>query len=459
MTPTHMMGAHSDIIVAPATQSGGAIAIVRVSGDGSIELADNIFRHSRGLSLCGAKGYTVHYGEIVDEEQQVVDDVLLTLFRAPHSYTSDDSVEISCHGSSYIVSRIIELILHRGARMATEGEFTTRAFLAGRLDLSQAEAVADMIASSNRAMHTLASTQMRGGYSLKLSTLRGELLHLSALMELELDFSEEDVEFANRDELRDVMKRLDVEILELCDSFKVGNAIKNGISVAIVGAPNAGKSTLLNRLLGEERAMVSEVAGTTRDTIEDVVVLGGLNFRFVDTAGLHETDDRLEKMGIERTHNAMARAQIVMQIIDISDATKFERIEVEEDQELIVVVNKVDLAVDSKAEALEKIDDAVYISAREGSGVDELIYKLCSTVDLRGLYRGDLVVSNSRHYSHLKNASNSLQRSLDSLNSHQSSDMIVEDLRHTLYHIGSITGEITNDEILGKIFSSFCIGK
>ncbi len=447
------MRQNSDIIVAPATLSGGAIAVVRVSGEGAIELVDKVFKPHRKVGLSESRGYTLHYGEIVDSED-VVDDVILSLFRAPHSYTSEDSVEISCHGSSYIVQRIIELIISHGARLAEAGEFTTRAFLAGRIDLSQAEAVADMIASTSRATHAMATIQMRGGYSAKLSYLREKLIHLSALLELELDFSEEDVEFADRSELRRLMENLMSEIEKLRESFRLGNAIKEGVSVAIVGAPNAGKSTLLNRILGEDRAMVSDVAGTTRDSIEETIVLEGVTFRFIDTAGLHTTEDKLEKMGIERTHAAISKAQITIQLIDIKDISSIEKINISPDQELIRVINKVDLGDNTPIQP-----DLLYISAKSGEGVDTLLKELTNKIDIESLYRGDIIVSNARHYSHLNDANHSLQSAITALNHSLPTDLLTQDLRHTLHHIGSITGEITTNEILGKIFSSFCIGK
>ncbi|MFI3290031.1 MAG: tRNA uridine-5-carboxymethylaminomethyl(34) synthesis GTPase MnmE [Rikenellaceae bacterium] len=442
-----------DIIVAPATLSGGAIAIIRVSGEGSITLVDNVFRPHRKGGLSNAKGYTLHYGEVLDNDS-VIDDVIISLFRAPHSYTSEDSVEISCHGSSYIVQRIIELIVSHGARLANAGEFTTRAFLAGKIDLSQAEAVADMIASTSRATHAMATTQMRGGYSDKLVSMRSELVHLSALLELELDFSEEDVEFADRSELRNLMEGLQSEIEHLRESFRIGNAIKEGVAVAIVGAPNAGKSTLLNRILGEDRAMVSDVAGTTRDSIEETIVLDGVTFRFIDTAGLHTTEDKLEKMGIERTHTAISKAQIIIQLIDIKGIDDVVDIKILPNQSLIRVINKVDL-IDNK---IDQSND-LYISAKDGDGVDELLKELSSKIDLEGLYQGDIIVSNARHYTHLNDANQSLTAAISALNNNLPTDLLTQDLRHTLHHIGSITGEITTNEILSKIFSSFCIGK
>ncbi len=444
---------HTDIIVAPATLSGGAIAVVRISGEGSITLVDKIFRPCRGKGIASAKGYTLHYGEIIDNEN-VIDDVMVAIFRAPYSYTSEDSIEISCHGSGYIVQRIIELILSYGGRLAQPGEFTTRAYLAGRIDLSQAEAVADMIASTSRATHTMASTQMRGGYSEKLAVMRSQLVNLSALLELELDFSDEDVEFADRTELKRLMENLRDEVERLRESFKVGNAIKEGVAVAIIGAPNAGKSTLLNTILGEDRAMVSSIAGTTRDSIEETIVLDGVRYRFIDTAGLHTTDDKLENMGIERTYSAISAANIIIQLIDIKNISNTETLSISKDQELIKVANKIDLATD-----FEPNEEYIYISAKEGKGLNELLKALTKKIDLESLYKGDIVVSNARHYSHLNDANQSLQNALTALNNNLPSDLLAEDLRHTLHHIGEITGEITNNEVLGKIFSSFCIGK
>ncbi len=498
------MEQRGDIIIAPATLTGGAIAVLRLSGGGSVELASTMFKPTKADAkpLSESRGYTLHYGDIVSPDGEVVDDVMLSLFRAPHSYTGEDGVEISCHGSSYIVQRIIELALSGGARLATPGEFTMRAYMAGRMDLSQAEAVGDIIASTNRATLQMARKQMRGGYSEMLESMRGELVKLSALLELELDFSEEDVEFADRSELRRLMVRLSDEIERLANSFKVGNAIKNGVSVAIVGAPNAGKSTLLNRILGEDRAMVSSVAGTTRDSIEEVITLGSIAYRFIDTAGLHATTDELEQMGIERTHAAISRARIVIQLVDILNVNIFEPISVAEDQELITVFNKVDLrvCVDTHVEAIAdtcvderggfhagscadtcvdergkihseltststlesyqaQYPDAIFISAKDGAGVDNLLTRLSQTIDLESLYQGDLIVSNARHYDHLCSAAAALTAALTALDTHLTPDLIVEDLRHTLHHIGSITGEITTHEILGHIFSSFCIGK
>ncbi len=434
--------------------SGGAISVIRVSGEGSIALVDSLFRSKKETTLSAAKGHTIHYGDIVDTKGDVVDDVLISVFRAPHSYTSEDGVEISCHGSHYIVQQIISLVLERGARMADAGEFTLRAYMAGRMDLSQAEAVADMIAATSEASHRMASTQMRGGYSSKLEDLRARLLNLVTLLELELDFSEEDVEFADRGKLRELMRDIGVEITRLENSFAVGNAIKRGVAVAIVGEPNAGKSTLLNRLLNEDRAMVSDIAGTTRDVIEESIVIKGITFRFIDTAGLRTTTDVLEQMGIERSYQAVERAQIVVQLVD---ATRLERpslVEVSDNQRLIVVYNKVDLL-----DARVPLPNGIHISARENLGMEELVASLYESLDMESLYAGDPIVSSSRHYDHLHSANTSLAAALRSLEDDTPTDLLCEDIRQVTHHIGAITGDINTDEVLGNIFSNFCIGK
>ena len=438
-----------DIIAAPATAAGGAIAVIRVSGDGAAECCDRIFRGAH--KLAEAAPYTVHYGTVVDGVR-VVDDVLATVFRAPHSYTGEDGVEISVHGSQYIVSEVLALLMRNGARMAAAGEFSARAFLAGKMDLSQAEAVADMIAADSRAAHALASTQMRGGYSAKLGALRGQLLHIASLLELELDFSEEDVEFADRGELRRTMNETAAEIERLAASFSLGNAIKEGVAVAIAGAPNAGKSTLLNRLLGENRAMVSEIAGTTRDTIEERVNIDGVMFRFIDTAGLRATDDRLEALGIERTRQAIGQAKIVIQLVEAG--ADFTPLEVSHSQRLIVVINKIDVCRPTVAP-----DGAVLISAQTGEGMDGLLSAVRSAIDTRELYAGSAVVSSSRHREALEAAGMALSRAAAALDADLPADLLSEDIREVLHHLGTITGEITTDEILGNIFSKFCIGK
>lgn len=442
-----------DTIVAPATPTGGAIAIVRISGSEAIAVAERIFRGRSPLSE--AAGRTVHYGSIHDGER-LVDEVLVTLFRAPHSYTGEDSVEISCHGSAYIVSEILRLALGAGARMASPGEFTLRAFLAGKLDLAQAEAVADLIASSSRAAHAMATNQMRGGYSEELEGLRDKLVHLTSLLELELDFSEEDVEFADRQALRRTMEQIGREIDRLRSSFSLGNAIKEGVAVAIVGAPNVGKSTLLNRLLNEERAMVSEIAGTTRDVIEERANIGGVLFRFLDTAGIRTTGDRLERMGIERTMESIRRAQVIIRLVDARRMDEaMPEFEVRPEQRVLTVVNKMDAA----PEGFRVPAGALGISARQGDGIEALCEALRSTVDTEGLYHGDAVVSNSRHYEALTAARESLGRALAGMDEGLPADLLSEEIRPVIRHLGEITGQITTDEILGNIFSKFCIGK
>ena len=453
-----------DTIVAPSTAPGGAIAVIRVSGAEALSLCDRIFRGR--TPLAEAAPYTVHYGTIVDapaaeaESPRIVDDVLAAVFRAPHSYTGEDSVEISCHGSSYIVAEILRLLTDAGGRMATPGEFTMRAYLAGKLDLSQAEAVGDLIAASSRAAHALATNQMRGGYSSALEALRDRLLHLTTLLELELDFSEEDVEFADRQALRDTMEQIDCEIGRLCSSFAWGNAIKEGIAVAIVGAPNVGKSTLLNRLLGEERALVSEIAGTTRDVIEECINIDGVLFRFLDTAGVRATDDRLERMGIERTMESIRRARIIIRMIDAgqpageSDEAAMPGLRA--DQTLLTVVNKLDLHPDAALPA-----GAIGLSAKRGEGIDRLRRALRETIPTDALYHGSTVVSNSRHHEALTAARKSLARALEGLDAALPTDLLSEEIREVIRHLGEITGRgvITPDDILKNIFSNFCIGK
>lgn len=449
------MIADHDTIIAPATAQGGAIAIVRVSGQEALEICDRIFHGSRPLAA--AAGNTVHYGRILDGER-VVDDVLATVFRAPHSYTGEDAVEISCHGSSYIVSEVLRLLIEAGGRMAQPGEFTIRAYLAGKLDLSQAEAVADLIASSTRAAHTMATNQMRGGYSDELEGLRDKLLNLTSLLELELDFSEEDVEFADRRALRETMELIGREIDRLRSSFALGNAIKEGVAVAIVGAPNVGKSTLLNRLLNEERAMVSEIAGTTRDVIEERANIGGVLFRFLDTAGIRTTGDRLEQMGIERTMESIRRAQVVIRLIDAQRLDEaMPQIEVRPEQRVLTVVNKMDAA----PEGFRLPEGAIGISAKRGEGIDELCGALRNAVDTEGLYHGDPVVSNSRHYEALTAARKSLDRALAGMDEGLPADLLSEEIRPVIGHLGEITGRgaIAPDEVLANIFSKFCIGK
>ena len=446
-----------DTIAAPATAAGGALAVIRISGEEALRICDRIFRGRKPLAA--AAGYTVHYGEIVDEGR-VLDDVLVTVFRAPRSYTGEDAAEISCHGSQYIVSEILRLLTASGARMAGPGEFTIRAYLAGKLDLSQAEAVADIIASSSRAAHALAANQMRGGYSDALEGLCAKLLELTALLELELDFSEEEVEFADRAQLREAMQRIGAHIDALRNSFTLGNAIKEGVAVAITGAPNVGKSTLLNRLLNEERVLVSDIAGTTRDVIEERINIDGVVFRFLDTAGIRAPDDRLEQMGIQRTMSSIERAQIVIYMTDAArlaaGAPVAPEFPLRADQKLLVLVNKTDTAPDSPLP-----EGTIGISARNGDGIDRLRRILRSFVDTEALYHGDAIVSNNRHYEALTAAGDALRRALDGLNNSLQTDLLSEEIRQVIHHVGSVTGRnsLASEEVLKHIFSKHCVGK
>lgn len=439
-------------IVAPSTATGGAVVVIRLSGRQAISIADRMFRGSKPLS--SAKGYTLHYGNIVDQQDSVIDDVVVALFRSPHSYTGDDTVEITIHGSEYITSEVLRTAIHHGAVMALPGEFTRRAFLAGKLDLSRAEAVADIIASDSRWSHTIASTQMRGGYSAKLAALRSELLRLCSLLELELDFSEEDVEFADRSQLRTILNNVGREIESLMSSFSLGNILKNGVNVAIVGEPNVGKSTLLNALVEDDRAMVSDIAGTTRDTIEATTVIDGIRYRFVDTAGLRDTDDRLEQMGIDRTRRAIEQAYIVLHVSS-ADSLSFENIKLRQDQHYIRVINKIDITTLSDS----LFDGAVMISAKNGIGIDTLRATLREVANTTSLDSSSVVVSNMRHYSALDKALSALGNALSAMDNAVPTDLLSEEIRQILHHLGEITGEITTTDILQNIFSKFCIGK
>ena len=439
-------------IVAPATAAGGAVMVVRISGNRAIEIADSLFRGKRALRDCD--GYTLHYGRIVDHNNRVIDDVVVALFRAPHSYTGDDTVEITLHGSEYITSEVLRLAIDRGATMAMPGEFTRRAFLAGKMDLSRAEAVADIIASDSMWSHSVASTQMRGGYSERLTTLRNELLHLCSLLELELDFSEEDVEFADRTTLRRTLDDIGSQIENLTSSFALGKALKEGVNVAIVGKPNVGKSTLLNALIEEDRAMVSDIAGTTRDTIEATTVINGVRYRFVDTAGIHTTADTLEQMGIDRTHRAIANASIVIHLTTADNPT-FDAIEHNDAQHHIHVVNK----IDTTPAPSTLTPDTLCISAKSGIGIEELRNRLAATLDTSKIGTGSVVVSNMRHYAALREAYTALTSARTAMDNSLPSDLLSEDIRRIVHHLGEITGEITSDDILHSIFSHFCIGK
>lgn len=448
-----------DTIIAPATPVGGALCIIRVSGERAIEVSDEVFRGRRALRDVATA--TVHYGDIVDGAD-VVDDVLVSVFRAPHSYTGENLVEISAHGSRYVVERILALFTRQGVRMAYAGEFTRRAFVAGKMDLSQAEAVADIIAAESRASHAVASTQMRGAYSEELGLLRDKLLHITSMLELELDFSEEDVEFADRAHLEDLLQQTYSRVEELANSFSLGNVLKEGVNVAIAGRPNVGKSTLLNRLVGEQRAMVSDIAGTTRDTIEATCNIGGVVFRFIDTAGLHSTDDVLERMGIERTSEALRRAHIILWLTDDDSTTMNDDMQgyvPSAEQIVYKVVTKIDLRENYDSVINKNADGVIYLSAKTGVGIDELRNVLQSRFDAQSAYRGDVVVSSQRHYEALRESAESLQAALSALRTGLPTDLLSEDIRQVLYHLGTITGEITSEDVLQNIFSRFCIGK
>ena len=464
-----------ETIVALASPSGaGAIAVIRLSGTGALTIAEQVFQSVSEKSLSKQKTHTIHLGHIVDEGK-VLDQVLLSIFKNPHSYTGEDVVEISCHGSTYIQQQIIQLLLRKGCRMAQAGEFTLRAFLNGKLDLSQAEAVADLISSDNEASHQIAMQQMRGGFSNEIAKLREELLNFASLIELELDFAEEDVEFADRTQFSELLTRIEFVLKRLIDSFAVGNVIKNGIPVAIVGEPNVGKSTLLNALLNEERAIVSEIAGTTRDTIEDELVIGGIGFRFIDTAGIRETKDVVESIGIKKTFEKIEQAQVVLFLIDslqlIIDNEQTLKVEIEKiknqfpQKPLIVVTNKID-----KLNSAQKIQFdnqlsiinyplLIQISSKKNIGIDELKNQLLSFVNTGALRNNETIVTNTRHYDSLLKALEEIQKVKFGLQSNLSSDLMAIDIKQALYYFGEITGEVTNDELLGNIFANFCIGK
>jgi tRNA modification GTPase len=460
---------HQDTIIALATPSGsGAIAVIRLSGPAAIALVSNNFKSVSGKDLKQQATHTIHLGHIVDG-MKTLDEVLVSLFKNPKSYTGEDVVEISCHGSTYIQQEIIQLFLRKGCRMASAGEFTLRAFLNGKLDLSQAEAVADLISSDNEAAHQIAMQQMRGGFSSEISRLREELMNFASLIELELDFAEEDVEFADRTQFKELIDRISFVLKRLIDSFAVGNVIKNGIPVAIVGEPNVGKSTLLNALLNEERAIVSEIAGTTRDTIEDEISIGGIGFRFIDTAGIRETKDVVESIGIKKTFEKIEQSQVTIYLFDASkQITDLEsvRIEIEKirnkypQKPLLVIANKIDVLDDIQlAEINTTIPDVLLLSAKTGFGVEQLTNALLNLINTGALRNNDTIVTNTRHYDALIKAFEEIQKVKQGLETGLSGDLMAIDIRQALYHFGEITGEITTDDLLGNIFANFCIGK
>lgn len=447
----------------------GAIAVIRLSGEGSCALTDRIFHSPSGKKLDEVAANTVHFGKVMADDE-VLDEVLVTVFRAPHSFTGEESVEISCHGSVYIQQRIIELLLANGARLARAGEFTRRAFRNGKFDLSQAEAVADLISSSSRASHRVAMNQMRGGFAKKLSDLRDKLLQFVSLIELELDFSEEDVEFANRQQLYLLTRKIEQEIDKLVNSFRLGNVIKSGIPVAIIGETNAGKSTLLNLLLNEERAIVSDIHGTTRDVIEDVMNIGGVTFRFIDTAGIRQTSDTIETMGIERTFQKIEQASIVLWMIDLT--TSKEKIESlaesivpkTVEKHLILLFNKADLVSEEQRTNIEDIlpeigNDRLFISVKQQYNTALLQELLVKAAAIPAISEEDVIVTNLRHYEALNKALETILRVKEGLEIGITHDFLSQDIRECMFHIGEITGQISTDEILGNIFSKFCIGK
>jgi len=459
-------------ITAISTAPGvGGIAVIRVSGKDAISNSNHIFRSKKkSFSLLEQAANTISFGSIVNAKKETIDEVLIAIFRAPHSFTGEDVVEISCHGSVFVQQQILHLLLENGCVLAQPGEFTQRAFLNGKMDLSQAEAVADLIASTSAASHRMAMNQMRGGFSTELMKLRTQLLNFVSLVELELDFNEEDVEFADRNQLKTLATDIEQVIDKLSDSFKVGNALKNGIPVALVGETNVGKSTLLNVLLNEEKAIVSDIHGTTRDVIEDSVIINGVTFRFIDTAGIRDTKDKIESMGIERTYQKIEQASIVLWILDCTQVTEHiewltERIAKRSaGKKVILVFNKIDKIAEEERDVLNLLfeqfeGERIYISARERINTEGLKKALIQAAQLPEITSADVVVSNIRHYEALQNAHSAICRVIDGIEIGISGDFLSQDIRECMHFLGEITGQISNDEILGNIFGKFCIGK
>lgn len=452
---------NDDTIIALATAPGvGAIAVIRLSGKDAITLCNQVFK---GKDLEKADSHTIHFGTIRDGDK-IVDEVLVSLFVAPKSFTKENVVEISCHGSNYIVREIIQLFLKHGARLARAGEFTKRAFMNGQFDLAQAEAVADLINADSEAAHKAALNQMRGGFSQEIRKLREELIHFASMIELELDFVEEDVEFASREDLEKLIKSLLKVIQALISSFHLGNVIKNGVPTVIAGKPNAGKSTLLNALLNEEKAIVSDIPGTTRDSIEDEINIGGVSFRFIDTAGIRETTDKIEAMGVERTHAKMKTASLILYMFDLSDESltdilrdinKLENLGIP----YLALGNKIDKAQEDLVKALEDRADTLFISAEKKLNIEELKDRLLEMLDMNTFKSTNTIVTNIRHYDSLLQTKNALQDVLNGLDNGVTNDFLALDIRNSLFHLGEITGEITTDDLLANIFSKFCIGK
>ena len=465
------MGNDTATICAIATPPGsGAIAVIRLSGEQAIDMCDNVYSSPKSnKTLIDQPPNTIHYGSITDAGE-IVDEVLISLFKAPHSFTGENTAEISCHGSPYIQQRLLEVFTKHGARMAEPGEFTMRAFMNGKMDLSQAEGVADLVAADSAASKRLAFQQMRGGFSKEIARLREQLLEFISLVELELDFSEEDVEFADRRQLHALIEKIMKLIKKLLDSFNLGNVLKNGVPVVIAGAPNSGKSTLLNTLVNEERAIVSEIAGTTRDTIEDTITLNGINFRFIDTAGLRETKDKIESLGIERTHSKIQESEIVILILDAQaslDDIQHQITGITEKfgkQNLIPVINKIDLLEDTDttfAQTLEQKTETkvIPVSAKNETHLDTLKDELVNAANIDSYQQSDIIVSNMRHKEALQNTYDALNRAYEGIDSGIPGDLLSQDVREALHYLGEITGEVTTDEVLGNIFENFCIGK
>uniref|UniRef100_F4C9J5 tRNA modification GTPase MnmE n=1 Tax=Sphingobacterium sp. (strain 21) TaxID=743722 RepID=F4C9J5_SPHS2 len=451
----------ADTIVALATPTGsGAIAVIRLSGPQAIEIVNGVFK---GKDLSKQASHTVHFGTIRDEDGKILDEVLASIFIAPHSYTRENVVEVSTHGSKYIVESIIKLFIRKGARAAKPGEFTLRAFLHGGMDLSQAEAVADLIASNSAASHQVAMQQMRGGFSNELKQLREQLIHFASMIELELDFSEEDVEFANRSQLKDLILEIIKVLHRLILSFEQGNVLKNGVPIVIAGKPNVGKSTLLNALLNEERAIVSDIAGTTRDTIEDEINIQGVSFRFIDTAGIRDTEDIIEAKGVERTREKMKKARLVIYLVDpVDDAFEEVSIQVADlillRTPFVLVINKKDLLSPDALAQYEPLNP-VFISAKSGDGVEALKEELLNQVSLRNINVDDVMVTNIRHVEALLKTQASLEKVLYGIDNPITSDFLAMDIRQALHHLGEITGQVSTEDLLDNIFSKFCIGK
>lgn len=458
----------SDTICALATATGGAIGMIRISGSKAIECTDNIFHANNGIPLKDAHANTLHYGTITDKEGSVIDEVIVSVFKAPHSYTGEDSVEISCHGSSYILKKVIEILIDNGCRQASAGEYTKRAFLNGKMDLSQAEAVADLIASTNKATHDIALSQLKGKFSSELKDLREELLKISSLIELELDFSEEDVTFADRQSLLTLSEKIKERISSLLHSFELGKALKEGIPVAIIGKTNVGKSTLLNRLLHDDKAIVSNIHGTTRDSIEDTTIINGVCFRFIDTAGLRKTTDEVENIGIERTYQKIAQARIILWVVDAMP-TQAEKEEIQvltKGKTLIEIFNKADRNPSTGSETTAKpynpktVKPYNRISAKYDKDLSKLETAIFEAADIHDINEEDVIVTNARHYDALSRSHDDIIKVIRGLKENLSGDLLAEDLRHCTHTLAEITGgEIQSTDILNSIFSHFCIGK